>query len=221
MSYKPDFIEVMRKIERITQSQWCDQEWLEEQHGIYPTFLLTDDPEENFSDLLFTGTYTEYDELEKNHPQMKDTNGWPLNEVAPHLLEIGVITQDDHDLAMSYYQHIPIPAPNQLPMKLTLKVENTNTVISATQPERQNINILGYWGSKDNPNQYLIARLMFSNGGWSGYVMDRTSGKGDHQTFNTGDWKAQFDTLMGHIDRLYDPDSPIVYDPHSCLSTSD
>ena len=54
-------VEALQEIERITQMQFDNQIYIEGGHSIYPN-SKTDD---NYTDLFFTGSYTDFNELDK------------------------------------------------------------------------------------------------------------------------------------------------------------
>lgn len=80
-------IQVVQKIERLTQMQWAEREYLEGGHSIYHVWST-----EDADGLLFHGTYTDYNTLPDDIAAL---NGCDLLDVAHHLHRTGRISDGE------------------------------------------------------------------------------------------------------------------------------
>lgn len=86
MSKKGDkIIEAIQEIERITQMQFDNKVYIEGGYSIYPNGKMNKD----YSDLFFTGAYTNFDELDEVLDI--DLNGCDLDEVVLTLAAHGLL----------------------------------------------------------------------------------------------------------------------------------
>lgn len=90
---KKKLIEIAQKTERLSQMQWCDQRYLEGGHSIFAAYSLNEDDNDG---LMFTGTYTDPETIDK-YPKLDRVNGGSLDDVARVLHEYELIT--DAELA--------------------------------------------------------------------------------------------------------------------------
>ena len=90
MNKKDKIIELLQKIETITQMQFDCKEYLENGCSVYSNIKGEDS---EYSNLFYTGSYTDFDKLDKTLEI--DLNGCDLEEVILTLFSNGFLNNND------------------------------------------------------------------------------------------------------------------------------
>jgi hypothetical protein len=92
-----EFIAIVQGIERMSQMQWTNKEYLESDSSIYAASVVNEEDDEG---LMFHGVYTNFNTL----PDFLDRyNGCHLDEVASALYENKLLDEVSYRVVEAFY----------------------------------------------------------------------------------------------------------------------